>query len=123
MTPAGGVRRVLPVIVAVSLLFAGACAPSTAPEVPAGPDGRVDEVLVQGRDLHLRRCASCHGAAGGGGRGPAFDERLLERYPTIEDHVELVANGRGGMPAFADALDEDELVAVVRYSREVLAGG
>jgi mono/diheme cytochrome c family protein len=103
----------------------GACAPATAPEVPAaGPGGRPDPALVAGREIYTRRCAACHGTAGGGGRGPALDgDRLIERYPDPADQVRVVAEGRGGMPAFEGVLDPEELEAVVRYTREVLGAG
>lgn len=105
----------------VGFLAAG-CGGGTAPEVPVGPAGTADEVLVTGREIYIRRCASCHGAGGTGGRGPAFaDGRVLERFPEIEDQIEVVADGQGAMPAFADVLGPDEIVAVVRYTREVLA--
>lgn len=103
-------------------VFAVGCGGATAPEVPSGPDGTADEVLVTGREIYIRRCASCHGAGGTGGRGPAFaDGSVVDEYPEIEDQIDVVANGRGAMPAFADVLERDEIVAVVRYTREVLA--
>jgi mono/diheme cytochrome c family protein len=112
-------RRGLAVIV-VSL--AAGCAQGTAPEVPAGTDGTPDAELAAGRDIWTRRCASCHGAAGGGGRGPQLSGgRVLDRLADVDDHIDVVANGRGGMPAFGGVLDDAEVEAVVRYNREVLA--
>ena len=100
-----------------------------------------------------RNCAGCHGASGGGGVGPALDRRRRARRPsrTGDDQRRCgcaterrrptptaptaiptgrrpaqVDDCRGVMPAFADLTDE-ELLAVVRYEREVLerrrAGG
>lgn len=98
----------------------GACGGS-APEVQASPDGTLDPQLVEGRDLYSSNCASCHGNSGGGGRGPALDAgRMTEKYPDIADQIDLVANGRNGMPAFGEKLTPDEIEAVVRYTREVL---
>ena len=82
---------------------------------------------------------------GGGGVGPAFaDGAVVETFPNSEDHVEWVdarhrrAGGRGGrptatpdkpvggsgnvMPGFGGTLTEEEILLVVRYEREVLAG-
>lgn len=117
-------RRLRAAALSVALGAAGLAAgcATSAPEVPVGPDGTADEVLVTGRDIYTRRCASCHGASGGGGRGPAFEDgRVVERYPDTGDHIEVVRQGRGAMPAFEDVLDPAEIEAVVRYTREVLA--
>ena len=96
------------------------CAAS-APEVPVGPDGAADPVLVEGRDVWVANCSRCHGAGGGGGRGPRLDDGLMvDAYPDPADEIALVAAGRGQMPAFADRLDDAEIEAVVRYTREVL---
>jgi mono/diheme cytochrome c family protein len=98
------------------------CTSGSAPEVPAGPNGSPDPVLVAGRDIFTRRCAACHGLGGGGGRGPKLaDGRVVERYPEVADQIALVTNGRNGMPKFADVLDPGEIEAVVRYTREVLS--
>jgi mono/diheme cytochrome c family protein len=89
-------------------------------------------------------CAACHGAAGGGGTGPAFaDGAVLETFPTINDHVGWVALGSTGwqaevgdvygandtpvggsgnvMPAFAN-LAPEELLAVVIHERVAFGG-
>jgi mono/diheme cytochrome c family protein len=119
--PAVARRGIVAALVATGVLAVG-CGASTAPEVPAGPDGVQDQALVAGRDIYARRCASCHGVSGGGGRAPRLsDGEVLEAYPDAEDQIAMVADGRGGMPAFADVLDRGELEAVVRYTREVLA--
>jgi cytochrome c oxidase subunit 2 len=104
----------------IVVMFGGACAADT-PEVPVGPDGEPDPVLLVGRDVYRGRCASCHGSSGGGGQGPKLaDGAALEDYPEFADQVELVRAGKGLMPAFGDGLTEAELEAVVRYVREVL---
>lgn len=106
-------------VVAV-LLLATACASAT-PEVPAGPDGEPDPVLVEGRQIYRNRCAGCHGGAGEGGRGPRLGEgAVVEAYPDIADQVAVVTDGRGGMPAWGGVLDAAEIDAVVRFTREVL---
>ncbi len=78
-------------------------------------------MLVQGRDVWVANCSRCHGADGGGGRGPAVaDGQMVEAYPAPADAIALVAAGKGQMPGFADRLDDAEIEAVVRYAREVL---
>lgn len=88
-----------------------------APEVSEGSD----PVLFEGRSIWVGQCASCHGAAGGGGRGPSLaDGRALDRFPEIASQNALVLNGRGGMPSFVGRLSEEQVTAVNRYTREVL---
>ncbi|NNE72926.1 MAG: cytochrome c [Acidimicrobiales bacterium] len=105
-------------VVAVALLL-GACA--GAPEVPVGPDGRPDPVLLEGRQIYQVRCQSCHGSNGGGGRGPNIQsDQVVTAYPDPADQEAFVAAGKGQMPAYAERLTAAEIAAVVRYTREVL---
>ena len=105
----------------VLLVVTVAACGGSAPEVPAGPDGAVDEVLVSGRDVWSGQCANCHGVDGGGGRGPGLnDGRVVEVYPDADDQIVVVAGGSGQMPAFGERLSDEEIRAVVRYTREVL---
>ena len=102
------------------VLAAAACGGS-APEVPVGPDGVADPVLLEGREVWASTCARCHGGDGGGGRGPRLNGgRVVDAYPDVTDQVVVVAEGLGQMPSFADQLDAGEIEAVVRYTREVL---
>ena len=102
-------------IVAVAAVLS-ACG-GVAPEVAEGSD----PVLFEGRSVWTGQCASCHGAAGGGGRGPSLaDGRVLDRFPEAASQEELVLNGRGGMPSFAGRLSDEQITAVTRYTREVL---
>lgn len=104
----------------LGLVILSGCA-GEAPEVPAGPDGTRDPVLVTGREIYSDRCSSCHGSGGGGGSGPKLsDGAVVEDHPELSDTVELVRNGKGRMPAFGGTLSDDEIVAVARYVREVL---
>lgn len=90
-------------------------------------------LLAMGEEVYAQ-CAACHGAAGGGGVGPAFaGGAVLETWPDPVDHIEWVAKGsagwgrpnygaqgkpvQGGMPGYAASLTEEELVAVVMYER------
>jgi cytochrome c oxidase subunit 2 len=97
--------------------FATACG-GTAPEVGEG----ADPALSEGRSVWVAQCASCHGAAGGGGRGPKLsDGQVLDRFPDVADQIDLVLNGRGAMPSYAGRLSDEQIESVVRYTREVLA--
>ena len=111
------------------------------PEVVEGPLGIGTEIYSS--------CASCHGAAGGGGVGYAFSGgSVLETFPEIEDQIRYVyygtegynaegveiygnpdreggphvTGGLGVMPAFGGQLTQYEIVAVVCHERYTLGG-
>lgn len=110
--------RLVVIVAALGLL--SACA-ADAPAVPVGPDGEPDPVLVSGREVYGDRCATCHGGSGGGDRGPKLaDGRVVESLPDPVDQFTVIHDGRGQMPAFGDSLTDEQIDAVVRYTREVL---
>jgi mono/diheme cytochrome c family protein len=106
--------------------------------------------LELGAEIYAARCASCHGAGGGGGVGRAFtDGEVVKTFPDIIGQLDFVWLGSTGlgpggtpygdpareggphltlsyngnpMPAFKDVLTQEELLAVVRYEHEVLSG-
>lgn len=86
------------------------------------PSGAVanDQELLTGRAIYINRCQRCHGATGGGGAGSKLAGKMVAKYPDPAAQAEIVANGKGGMPAWRSALDADQIAAVVRYTREVL---
>jgi cytochrome c oxidase subunit 2 len=88
----------------------------------SGPPTPSDPVLAQGQQIYQARCASCHGANGGGGIAPALAGRMVERFPDQADQIALVTNGVSGtsMRAFGEVLSAEEIAAVVRYTRESL---
>lgn len=102
-------------LAAVTSLGMSACSESASPAAPEG-----DAELQLGQEVYRKSCSSCHGADGGGGAGPKLAGNVAERYPEIADQMAVIANGRGSMPAFGDALSAEEIEAVARYEREVL---
>ncbi|HEX6424531.1 MAG TPA: PQQ-binding-like beta-propeller repeat protein [Acidimicrobiales bacterium] len=81
---------------------------------PTGADGT-------GRDVYQRSCASCHGGDGEGASGPSLvgvDERL-----TRGEQLEVVREGRRGMPGWAGTLTDEQIEAVVDHTRTALGGG
>ncbi|HMG42836.1 MAG TPA: PQQ-binding-like beta-propeller repeat protein [Acidimicrobiales bacterium] len=87
---------------------------------PTPSDGE-GESAASGEEIYQERCASCHGGDGGGGSGPAL-ERVADRL-SLEDHLEIVEEGRGAMPGWNGTLTEEEIQAVVDYQRSVLSDG
>ncbi len=95
--------------------MAGGCTGAVV-EAPPG-----DSELQLGQTVYTRNCASCHGAAGAGGRGVRLNEgAVLRSFPLVSDQIDVIANGRRTMPAFSGRLTEEDIEAVVRYTREVL---
>ena len=111
------------------------------PVVVEGPLGIGTEIYSS--------CASCHGAAGGGGVGYPFSGgEVLKTFPHIEDQIRYVYYGTEGynaadveiygnpdreggphvtgnlgvMPAFGGQLTQYEIVAVVCHERYDLGG-
>jgi mono/diheme cytochrome c family protein len=78
-----------------------------------------EDVVALGRAVYAEHCASCHGAAGGGGLGPPLGG-VVDTYPDPADQVTFVAAGRGLMQGFDDVLSTEELEAVVAFTREGL---
>jgi cytochrome c551 len=103
-------RRALAVLlpVAAALVLAASCG-SSAPS-PAAPLD--DPQLVEGRSVYAAECARCHGPTGSGGAGPRLAGRQID--------LDVVRDGRRGMPAFGEKLDAEEIDAVAAYIAEVL---
>jgi polyvinyl alcohol dehydrogenase (cytochrome) len=81
---------------------------------PTGGDGT-------GRDVYERSCASCHGGDGEGASGPSLvgvDERL-----TRAEQLEVVREGRRGMPGWQGTLTDQQIEAVVDHTRTALGDG
>lgn len=98
------------------------------------PAGESDP-LVLGEHVY-GGCASCHGATGGGGSGPALTG-VLETWPDYRDHMMWVKLGDAGWPGDTyganrkpkgvgmpehEALTDAELAQVVLYERTAFGG-
>jgi cytochrome c oxidase subunit 2 len=91
-----------------------------AGDVPAAPAD--DAQLVEGRGLWTANCVNCHGTDGRGGVGTKLnDGELVRRLPDPDEQLRIVAEGQRAMPAFGEKFSDDELEAVVRYTREIIA--
>lgn len=69
-----------------------------------------------GAQIYMQaRCFACHGELGFGGAGPRFRE---DRFLGLTDYViGQILIGRDIMPAFSDALDNQQIAAVASYIR------
>lgn len=74
-----------------------------------------------GAHVYETTCVSCHGPAGQGVVGPPLGGgRARENYPERRVMLDLVRDGRDGMPAFAGTLTSGEIGAVADYVRNDL---
>lgn len=76
------------------------------------PDGGGGED-PDGAEIYQDNCAACHGADGSGGSGPSL--LGVAGHHSIEELIDIVANGRAGMPAWEGVLSPEEIEAVVDY--------
>lgn len=116
-----GSRRQGPValVVLMAPLILAAILTACAGDVPEVSSG--DPVLVLGREVYSRNCVGCHGASGQGGTGTKLNDGVVtDTYPDAADQFAVIADGQNQMPAFAGKLSDDEIEAVVRFTREGL---
>jgi mono/diheme cytochrome c family protein len=97
--------------VAVATLIVAACGSGDDLATPTDP------TLARGQQVYRQNCASCHGSKGGGGAGPRLAGVVAERYPSIDDQIAVIVNGRAGMPSFEDRLSPEDIAAVAAYVR------
>jgi cytochrome c551 len=76
---------------------------------------------ADGAAIYSANCAACHGADGSGGAGP--DLRGIGEMHTIDELIEVITNGRGGMPAWRDELSAEEIRAVAQFVSEIPGDG
>ena len=79
-----------------------------------------DELMAQGEQVYMARCAACHQPNGAGLPGvfPSLIGSPIIKGP-VADHLSVVLHGRSGtaMQAFAQQLTATEIAAVVTYER------
>lgn len=87
---------------------------------PVGEELTLQVLMAKGEEVYNTHCASCHQANGEGipGTFPPIAGSPLAKGP-VEDHIDIVLNGKGMMPAFGegDMLNDVDLAAVITYQR------
>lgn len=79
-------------------------------------DASANQEIAQGQKVFMdARCYACHGEYGFGGVGPRFRQ---DHFLGLSDYViGQILVGRGVMPSFADALNNNQIAAVASYIR------
>jgi len=75
------------------------------------------DLVAQGSAVYTQHCQICHGAAGQGGTGPALAGDLADRYPDAADQRAVILVGPKSMPSFATRLSDQEIDAVIAFTR------
>jgi mono/diheme cytochrome c family protein len=74
---------------------------------------------TSGEALYNATCAGCHMPDGKGAQGAGHYPALADN-PAVEAAPYVIVNvlhGRKAMPSFGDAMDDDQVAAVVNYTR------
>jgi mono/diheme cytochrome c family protein len=85
------------------------------------PTGTIDPAQAErGTAIYAESCDGCHGPSGEGGFGPQLaGGAVVESFPDPADQIALVTEGRGSMPGYADEYSEEDIAAVVAYTRSL----
>ena len=79
-----------------------------------------EELMSLGENVYATQCATCH-QADGQGLAPGFPALAGSRVATgpLQDHIEVVLNGREGtaMQAWGEMLSEADIAAALTYTR------
>lgn len=73
-----------------------------------------ETALANAETIFVQQCATCHGEDGA--KGVSGAANLAESQLSLNDRKEVIANGRGLMPAFGEQLSEQELDEVAAYT-------
>lgn len=77
----------------------------------------LDELQQRGEKVYTANCAVCHQANGkGAATFPAQDGSAMV-LGDKKAHIDMVLNGKGGMPPWKGVLNDSEIAAVVTYTR------
>ncbi|CAD6553887.1 c-type cytochrome [Paraburkholderia metrosideri] len=100
-----------------AMMPALAIAQDTSHTFTISPDYRFTE--ISGEALYNATCAGCHMPDGKGAQGAGHYPALADN-PAVEAAPYVIINvlhGRKGMPSFGDAMNDDQVAAVVNYTR------
>jgi len=82
------------------------------------------EAIAEGQALYRRlNCYGCHGMRGGGGMGPNLtDETWQTGDGSDADLLVQIRDGRGKMPAFKEAVNDDQAWKIIAFVRSLYKG-
>ena len=107
-------RTALTALVCSAALAAGCGGGSSGGSTGGGGSGGG---TPDGAALFSDKCSGCHGDQGQGGVGPNLQESA--KAGDIDQVIEQITNGGGGMPAFKGQLSDQQIQAVAQYVSSV----
>ena len=112
-------RNVLVTTLAIALsLAAGACASGASSGT--GATSAPASVPASGAAAYAFACASCHGADGGGGQGPAIGRTLAASKYDQASLEALITTGKGAMEGYQGDLPPATIALIADYVRTQL---
>lgn len=113
-------QRTVILAVAALIVIVAVAIPGFGEAQDATPAPTEQQLIEQGEDIYSTVCLACHQPAGEGITVifPALNGNPLITGEDPAYFVEVVLNGRGGMPRFADTYDDAEIAAVTTYVRQ-----
>jgi cytochrome c oxidase subunit 2 len=78
----------------------------------------IDELKLRGEKVYAANCVACHQATGKGvpGAFAALDGSAIVAGPKAAQ-INILLNGKAGMPAWKASLSDTEIAAVITYTR------
>lgn len=80
----------------------------------------MEELMKEGEAAYIAKCAACH-QPNGKGLPPTFPALagadIAVNKDRVQDHIDIIYEGKGAMPAFKDILTPKEFAAIVTYER------
>src|SRR5712692_5895931 len=82
------------------------------------------QAIAEGQELYKQlNCYGCHGMRGGGGMGPNLtDETWQTGDGSDASLLAQIREGRGKMPSFKDAIDDDQAWKIIAFVRSLYKG-
>ena len=105
-------RRIIKVFVSIIVLIFTACTNSQQPTNNVTTNNAATPVSM-GQQLFETRCATCHGVSGTAGIGNAANLHTCSLDSNTI--VQVVSNGRNGMPSFKNSCSEEEIHKIAAY--------
>lgn len=73
-----------------------------------------ETALANAQTIFVQQCATCHGEDGA--KGVSGAANLTQSQLNLKDRKQVIANGRGLMPAFKETLSEQQLDELAAYT-------
>ena len=111
-------RNLLVISFSVATAVLAGCGSGTA--TSAGGSGASTTVPASGAAAYAFACASCHGADGSGGQGPAIGSTLAAAKYDQATLTALITSGKGAMEGYQGDLPPATIEQIATYVRTQL---